>query len=74
MLAAPRTEIDIPLNRVTHVTTTRSHLSKSIFRPLLLVEFDTPEGPDSIAWALRDTDGWVKAVYTAWKNLRNITT
>ncbi|HQE84152.1 MAG TPA: hypothetical protein PLM14_14215 [Candidatus Hydrogenedentes bacterium] len=65
--ALPRTEIDIPLTSLTCVTTTRSHLGKTIFRPLLFVKFDAGEGADSIAWAVRDTEDWVQAVEAARK-------
>lgn len=69
LLAAPRTEIDIPLDRITRVSTTRSHLGKTNFRPLLFVEFETPEGPDSIAWSLRHPDEWVATVEAARANV-----
>ena len=65
ILAVPRREIEIALDEVTRVTLTRSHLKKTRFTPLLLVEFDTPEGPDSIAWGVREPEAWVEAIETA---------
>ncbi len=65
MLAIPRREIEIPLDTMTRVTTARSHLKKARLRPLLLVEFDTPQGPDSIAWALHEPEAWVETIETA---------
>jgi hypothetical protein len=67
--AVPRTEIDIPLNQIIRVSTTQSHLGKTIFRPLLFVEFETADGPDSIAWALRKPDAWVRAIEAARTNV-----
>lgn len=67
--AAPRNEIDIPLTQIIRVSTTRSHLGKTIFRPLLFVEFETPDGPDSIAWALRHPDEWVTTIEAARNNV-----
>ena len=63
--AVPGTETAIPLGSVMRVSTSMSHLSKTIFRPLLLVEFDCGEGPDSAAWAVSDTEGWMRDVETA---------
>ncbi len=63
--ALPGTETAIPLGSVLRVSTSMSHMTKTIFRPLLLVEFDYGEGPDSVAWAVSDTEGWIRDVETA---------
>jgi hypothetical protein len=65
---APRTEYRVPLDRVTAVSLPMSHLGKSIMRKLLRVEFRSEAGEageDSIAWAVRDPDGWKGAIEKA---------
>ena len=57
-LALPAREWDIPLRDIILVDTKRSHLGKSCLWPLLFVEFHTEHGADSIAWAVRDAEGW----------------
>lgn len=53
----PRREFHIPLSSITAVETPRSHLGKSVGRPLLKVAYRDDEGnPDSIAWYVTNLD------------------
>lgn len=65
VLAAPRREIAIPLPQVTEVGLARSHLGKSILRPLLRVAWRGPEGTDAAAWSVPDVTGWVRDIEAA---------
>lgn len=65
LMALPRKEIVIPLNRVVSVSLPKSHLGKSIFKPLLRVEYDSLEGRDSVAWAVKEPGKWKTAIETA---------
>lgn len=67
-LAAPRREFSIPLNLITSVTLPKSHLGKTVFQPLLCVEYHAQMGVESIAWALKDPEGWKTDVETAMKS------
>ncbi|MBN2430159.1 MAG: hypothetical protein JXQ27_01730 [Acidobacteria bacterium] len=62
LLAAPRREYVIPLQQITGVSLPKSHLGKTILRPLLRVDFITVHGPDAIAWALADPDSWAREI------------
>lgn len=53
-----RDDLVIPLRDITSVETTKSHLGKSIFRPLLKVNF----ADDSIAFYVADLVGWTNAI------------
>jgi hypothetical protein len=64
ILAAPRREFIIPLRQITGVTLAKSHLGKTILRPLLRVDYTTEHGADAIAWALVDPDKWVREIDT----------
>jgi hypothetical protein len=67
-LAAPRREFSIPLNLITSVTLPKSHLGRTVFRPLLCVEYRSHAGADAIAWAVKDPDGWKTNVEEAVKS------
>jgi hypothetical protein len=59
----PRREMIIDLHRVRKLASVRSHLGKSVMRPLLRVEFDDGAGgTDAAAWYVRDVDGWVGSI------------
>jgi len=59
----PELEISIPLKNVRNVETPRSFLGKSIFRPLLRVDYQTEAGEmDSIAWYVRDLECFKKGI------------
>jgi hypothetical protein len=64
-LYMPQREVLIPLGDVLEATTARSHLGKSVGRKLLLVRFRAAGGEDSVAWAVRDVDGWIAAIDAA---------
>lgn len=61
-MAVPSREIIIPLERITTVSLVRSHLGKTIFRPLLKVDYVTDNGPDAVAWAVREPERWKQAI------------
>jgi hypothetical protein len=62
VLFLPRTEITIPLESITKVSTPRSHLGKTIVSRLLRVDYRSAGGEDAIAWAVSDVDEWVSAI------------
>jgi hypothetical protein len=56
--AWPRSDLRIPLDAVTEVTTVRSHLGKTYLRDLLRVSFRTGDTTDSVAWYVSDVAAW----------------
>lgn len=52
----------IPRESIIEVTTTRTHLGKTIGRELLKVIWRAGEGRDSIAMWVKDLDGWIEAL------------
>ncbi|MCL5037147.1 MAG: hypothetical protein M1269_08535 [Chloroflexi bacterium] len=58
-------EISIPLKNIKSITFPKSFLGKTIFRPLLCVEYISDEGEDSIAWAMPDPENWKEAIERA---------
>jgi hypothetical protein len=54
-----RDDLVIPLNEITAVTTVKWHLGKSVFRPLLKVDFGADDG---IALYVEDLAGWIDAI------------
>jgi hypothetical protein len=58
LLGIPRREISIPLRDITSVSLVNSHLGKSVFRPLLHVEYLAAGTADAIAWAVDDPERW----------------
>ncbi|NQT73135.1 MAG: hypothetical protein HQ553_10280 [Chloroflexi bacterium] len=67
LMTVPRSEITIPLGQVTSVSLPKSHLGKTVFKPLLRVEYQSLEGPDSIAWAIQNPEKWKSAIENAHK-------
>jgi len=61
-LAAPERELSIPVSQISKVKLKRSHLGKTVFRPLLYVEFSSSTGDDSIAWAVQNPGKWKDAI------------
>jgi len=57
-LAVPQRELSIPLNQITAVELKKSHLSKTVFRPLLSVSFNYQGRPEQIAWHVNDPEKW----------------
>ncbi|MET0306510.1 MAG: hypothetical protein ABW196_09830 [Solirubrobacterales bacterium] len=59
----PNRLVRIPRKSIVEVTTTRSHLGKTIFRDLLKIVWTTELGrQDSIALWVKDLDGWLEAL------------
>ena len=55
----PRREVRIARSAVTAVERAKSHLGKTVGRPLLRVRFTNDEGrPDSVAWWVADVSEW----------------
>lgn len=54
--------VRIPRAAITEVSTTKSWLGKTIFRPLLVVRWCSDAGDDAIAMWVRDLDGWQAAL------------
>ena len=56
----PRREMVIHLHRISKLGKVKSHLHKSVMRPLLRVEYDDGAGgTDAVAWCVKDVDGWI---------------
>ncbi len=51
-------DVCVPLQLVTDVSFTKSHLGKATIYDLLKVQFSIDGRPDSIAWYLSDPKGW----------------
>lgn len=59
----PAREMVVDLARISRLAKVRSHLHKTVMRPLLRVEYDDGAGgTDAIAWYVRDVDGWIAAI------------
>lgn len=59
----PRREMVIDVARIQRVSKVRSHLHKSIMRPLLRVDYDDGnEGADAVAWYVRDVERWMSEI------------
>jgi hypothetical protein len=61
-MAVPAREVEVPVHLIRSVTTPRSYLGKTIFRPLLAVRFEDPAGEDEIGWAVKDAEKWRQAL------------
>lgn len=65
----PKREFRIKLSSITAISTPKSHLGKTKFRPLLHVDFTNDEGqPDSVAWWILELDTWVIDIQQASLN------
>ncbi len=61
--AAPAREYPVPLDAIRGINMPKSFLGKSIFRPLLCVEYDTGDGAtDEIGFIVRDPAAWRAAI------------
>jgi hypothetical protein len=59
----PRRELRIPRERISVVERARSHLGKTVGRPLLRVRFADEVGrDDSVAWLVGDLPAWEAAL------------
>lgn len=54
----PKREFRIPIDAITELTFTKSHLGKATIYDLLKVRFTGEGTPDSIAWYLTDPAAW----------------
>ncbi len=54
----PRKEIRVPLDTITEITMTKSHLGKATIYTLLKVRFTEQGKPNSVAWYLTDPQAW----------------
>jgi len=55
----PKKELIIPVKSITEIMNPKSHMHKSVFRPLLKVIFKNEEGNnDSAAWFVQDLNKW----------------
>ncbi len=63
----PRKDLMIPIQSIIEVTNPKSHIHKSVFRPLLKIIYRDENGEtDSAAWYVRKLDEWNET-------LRNLT-
>jgi len=55
----PQKELSIPIKSIINITNPKSHMHRSIFRPLLKVTFKNINGEnDSAAWYVQNLDKW----------------
>ncbi len=55
----PKKELIIPVKSITKITNPKSHMHKSVFKPLLKVIFKNEKGNyDSAAWLVHDLNRW----------------
>ena len=58
-MGKPKKELIIPVKSITEITNPKSHMHKSVFRPLLKVMFKNEKGDnDSAAWFIQDLHKW----------------
>jgi hypothetical protein len=59
----PKKEVLIPIKYITEVTNPKSHMHRSIFKPLLKIIFKNENGEsDSVAWYVRYLDQWTEII------------
>ena len=55
----PKKELIIPIKSLSNITNPKSHMHKSVFKPLLKVIFNNEKGDkDSAAWLVQDLVKW----------------
>ncbi len=55
----PKKELNIPVKSIIEFTNPKSHLYRSVFKPLLKVIFRNENGEkDSAAWYVRNLEKW----------------
>ena len=54
----PQRDLRVPLDAITELTLTKSHLGKATIYDLLKVRFSAEDKTDSIAWYLTDPQAW----------------
>lgn len=65
VLWLPRTMVRIPLRDIVEIDHPRKHLGKSVGRKLLRVRWRTAGIEDTVAWSVRDLDGWTTELRAA---------
>ncbi len=59
----PKRELRIPVSDITGISTPASFQTRTVFRPLLQVDFKNANGaPDSVAWSVSELEQWKTAV------------
>jgi len=59
----PSREIAIPIHSMISVDQVKSHLRKTVMRPLLRVSYTNTEGqPDRCAWYVTQLDQWISGI------------
>jgi|TARA_B100000315_G_scaffold162395_1_gene150830 hypothetical protein len=54
----PKADYEIPINLITNVSITHTHLGKALPYKLVRLEFKGTDGPDAIAWWVSDQEQW----------------
>jgi hypothetical protein len=54
----PRRDFRVPLDSITELLFTRSHLGKATLYTLLKVRFSVEDKSDSMAWYVTDPQAW----------------
>lgn len=55
----PKKEVIIPVKSIIEITNPKSHMHRSVFKPLLKIIFKNETGEvDSVAWFVRHLDQW----------------
>ncbi len=69
-LLLPDREIIIPISKIISVNLKKSFLGKTVFKPLLHVEFLNENGDrDEVAWLLKNPDLWKVEIDNLRKNV-----
>jgi len=58
----PKSDLRVPLDAITELTITRSHLGKATIYDLLQVRFAADGKTDSTAWYLADPQAWKERI------------
>ena len=59
----PKKNLEIPIKKIFNISTPKSHLRKSKFRPLLKIHFKNEENEnDSAAWLVKDLNNWMENI------------
>ncbi len=70
-MAFPEKEYYIPIETITGVSLPKSFNGRTIFMPLLQVDFIENGRDESIAWAVKEPKKWKKAIETLLANQKS---